>query len=164
MQVAMKYLTIYSKPEPTIQGVQEGCGESVNYEGKIYHYNIAGRSIPKGKVCAMKYEGFFCGRRKGDTYYILVCYDNEGRLVLLDNCPLGLKEAKSRFRGLTTEEAIQLSIKNQMHIEKMISERTPCSQCGTGVLLLADHQPCDMCYSCFSKIEDKFGTKFAPNI
>ena len=160
----MKYLTIYSKAEPTIQGVQEGCGESVEYNGKIYHYYAAGRAIPKNKICIMRYEGFFCGRINGDKDYLLICYDKDGRLVLLDNCPLGLKEAKSRFKGLTTEEAIQLSIKNQMHIEKMISERTPCSQCRAGVLLLADHQPYDMCYSCFSKIEDKFGTKFAPNI
>jgi hypothetical protein len=66
----MKTLKIVGAPSPTIKGHQEGCGESVEHNGKVYCYNRAGKYIPKDRVVLMKYEGFFCGRVNGDKFGI----------------------------------------------------------------------------------------------
>lgn len=145
----MKTLTIVGKPEPTIKGQQEGCGESVEYNNKIYCYNRAGKYIPKDKVVALKYEGFFCGRVRGEIYYILVCYNKQGELVLVDSVPVSLKESMKRFKGLSNEQAICLAEGDEQKRQSLIDYMDKCSSCGQVVIVLENEQPKDKCFTCF---------------
>ena len=147
----MKKLSIYAKPEPTISGVQEGCGESVLYNDKIYCYYRAGKYIPKNKPALLKWEGGFAGRMHGDKEWLIVCYNEQGELVLLESVYHNPSLYMKKYRGISNSEAIAYSKRISARLQDIRDSFTPCANCGNPVIVLESNQKQDECLTCFNE-------------
>lgn len=135
------------------QGI-EGHGEGVEYNGITYYYPLAGKHIPKNKVVALKHEGNFCHRIHGDKQYLIVCYDGQENLVLVDTVVSGsIQKELRRYKGLPLIiDALELVNKVRTDVQEALDKVPDCVQCGGKVLLLDELQPRDTCFTCFCNV------------
>lgn len=147
----MKTLNIYAKPEPTIAFQQEGCGESVKYNDKIYCYCRAGKYIPKNKPALLKWEGGFAGRMHGDKEWLIVCYNEQGELLLLEWVYNNPREHMKSYTGMSNAEAIAIAKKKEQKLQEIRDSFTPCANCGKPVIVLESNQKQDECLTCFNE-------------
>lgn len=147
----MKILSIYAPPSPTIRGQQEGCGESVCYNNKIYCYTRAGKTIPTNKVALLKYEGGFAGRVNGEKDWLIVCYNENNEIVVLESPFQSPMIEMKKYKGLTNAQAIDMAQKEEARIKAIVDAYDKCRDCGKSTIVLAEGQPKDQCYTCFTQ-------------
>ena len=134
-------------PIPSSRGI-EGNGEGVEFKRMTYYYRV-GKWIPKDKAVALKWEGNYCGRVRGETAHIIVIF-NGTNYTVLEDVTGSVRESIARFKGLSYSEAIALVEKEEQdRIAKL--EALPKCKCGGILLVLADEQPDDLCFTCWKE-------------
>ena len=145
----METVQVKYPAEPATSG-SEGCGQGVDYQGKLYFYRT-GKDIPKNKVAMLTWEGFYCGNMNGEKEWIIVAWNGKD-FTVLEYVFSNVREEMKKYKGKTPEECIALRTAIVEHDEKKhkewVASLTPCRICGKGVLVLEDDQADDECYDC----------------
>lgn len=146
----MKTLTKFIPACPNSPGI-EGHGEGVEYDGKTFYYPRAGKSIPKNKVVALKWEGGWAGRQNGDKEYILVCFNEKNELIFLKTIIFDVRKELKLFEGMSSEQAIAKINSDEEAIKKITDSYPKCISCGGQALKFEEDQNPDECISCYNK-------------
>lgn len=129
----------------------QGTGEGIKYQGVMYYYRT-GKKIPKNRAVALRWEGNFFGKVRGELRHIIVAW-NDKNFIVLESVSEKISKVKQKYRGLSTEEAIFLAVAYNKKIKAKLDAIPKCNLCGKIVLLLEKDQPGDKCLPCFKEVK-----------